>query len=133
MAAVHVDAKAKRKAKRKEVLAAALQRFGHTSWRPQQKRIVKAVLRGKQDILAILPTGGGKSLCYALPATLLCLADRSSRRDGWYLIARLLPALRKFCWVHWLLPPPWPEARQGPDISPIRRQGLAKNESQLRC
>lgn len=44
--------------------------FGFESFRPLQKEIVGEVLSGR-DTLAILPTGGGKSLCYQLPALLL--------------------------------------------------------------
>ena len=42
-------------------------RFGHTGFRPGQREIVDAVLGGR-DALAILPTGGGKSVTYQLPA-----------------------------------------------------------------
>ncbi|MBJ3761409.1 DNA helicase RecQ [Maribius pontilimi] len=41
--------------------------FGFTDFRPGQEEIVGAVAGG-EDVLAILPTGGGKSLCYQLPA-----------------------------------------------------------------
>jgi ATP-dependent DNA helicase RecQ len=51
-------------------LKAALQRFGHSSFRPLQLETVHAVLEGR-DCLTVLPTGGGKSLTYQLPATLL--------------------------------------------------------------
>jgi ATP-dependent DNA helicase RecQ len=49
------------------VLAA---RFGHTSFRPGQEELVRALLSGR-DALGLLPTGGGKSLTYLLPAALL--------------------------------------------------------------
>lgn len=41
--------------------------FGFDGFRPGQTEIVEAILRG-EEVLAIMPTGGGKSLCYQLPA-----------------------------------------------------------------
>ena len=41
--------------------------FGWAAFRPGQRPVVEALLAG-QDCLAVLPTGGGKSLCYQLPA-----------------------------------------------------------------
>ena len=41
--------------------------FGFTSLRPMQAPILEAVMAGR-DVLAVLPTGGGKSLCFQLPA-----------------------------------------------------------------
>ena len=46
---------------------ALLQHFGWTAFRPGQREVVEALLAGR-DALAVLPTGGGKSLCYQLPA-----------------------------------------------------------------
>ena len=44
--------------------------FGHDHYRDGQSEIVNAIISGK-DVLAIMPTGGGKSLCYQLPALTL--------------------------------------------------------------
>jgi ATP-dependent DNA helicase RecQ len=41
--------------------------FGYADFRPAQKRVVQSVLAG-HDTLAVLPTGGGKSLCFQVPA-----------------------------------------------------------------
>ncbi|TLD68501.1 RecQ family ATP-dependent DNA helicase [Phragmitibacter flavus] len=44
--------------------------FGHEGFRPGQERVVEALLAGK-SALAVFPTGGGKSICYQLPALLM--------------------------------------------------------------
>lgn len=50
--------------------AALGQVFGLAGFRPGQEEVVRAVLAG-EDVLAVMPTGAGKSLCYQLPAMLL--------------------------------------------------------------
>lgn len=61
------------------------QYFGFSALRPGQDAIVEAIMQG-QDALAIMPTGGGKSLCYQLPA--LC-------RPGITIVVSPLIALMK--------------------------------------
>ena len=46
------------------------QYWGHTQFRPLQPEIIDAVLNGK-DTLALLPTGGGKSICFQVPGLVL--------------------------------------------------------------
>ena len=41
--------------------------FGYDDFRPGQAEVIEAVLAGR-DVLAVMPTGRGKSLCYQLPA-----------------------------------------------------------------
>lgn len=59
--------------------------FGFDSFRPLQEQIINDVLSGK-DVFALLPTGGGKSLCFQLPALV---------RDGLTVVISPLIALMK--------------------------------------
>ena len=59
--------------------------FGFDAFRPGQEEIVDAVAMGR-DVLAIMPTGGGKSLCYQLPALM---------RDGLTVVISPLIALMR--------------------------------------
>ncbi|MFD1360586.1 RecQ family ATP-dependent DNA helicase [Lentibacillus salinarum] len=55
----------------KDMLTEQLKKQFHISgFRPGQEEIIEDVMRGS-DVLGVLPTGSGKSLCYQLPATLL--------------------------------------------------------------
>ena len=61
------------------------QHWGHGAFRPLQEDIIRAVLAG-HDTLALLPTGGGKSICFQVPAL---------ARDGLCLVVSPLIALMK--------------------------------------
>ena len=44
--------------------------FGHDSFRPGQEGLIDALMDG-QDVLGVMPTGSGKSMCYQIPALML--------------------------------------------------------------
>ena len=68
-----------------QLLSLLKEHFGFTSFRPLQEEIMRDALAGK-DVVALLPTGGGKSLCYQLPAL---------ARPGLTLVVSPLIALMK--------------------------------------
>lgn len=70
------------------VLARALARFGHQGLRPGQAEIIVDVFNGA-PVIAVMPTGAGKSLCYQLPAVVL------GERGGLTLVVSPLIALMK--------------------------------------
>ena len=53
-----------------QIFATLAEIFGFTKFRQNQEEIVRAILT-RQSVFAIMPTGGGKSLCYQLPARML--------------------------------------------------------------
>ena len=62
-----------------------VQIFGHSSFRPAQRELIESVIAGR-DVVAVMPTGSGKSLCYQLPAVQL---------DGTAVVVSPLIALMK--------------------------------------
>jgi ATP-dependent DNA helicase RecQ len=68
-----------------ELLGPLKRHFGHDQFRPLQREIVQDALAG-QDVFVLMPTGGGKSLCFQLPALI---------RDGLTIVVSPLIALMK--------------------------------------
>ncbi|MGZ0170512.1 MAG: RecQ family ATP-dependent DNA helicase [Planctomycetales bacterium] len=70
-------------------------RFGHAAFRGQQEAIIDRTVAGGHS-LVIMPTGGGKSLCYQVPALLHAAAeDKESSRNPLTLVLSPLIALMK--------------------------------------
>lgn len=66
--------------------------FGYDAFRPMQAEIIESVLAGN-DTLALLPTGGGKSLCFQVPTFVMAAGD--SEQEGLCLVITPLIALMK--------------------------------------
>src|SRR6516162_11073484 len=52
-----------------EIKSALKRHWGYDAFRPKQEAVVRDILAGR-DVCVVMPTGGGKSLCYQLPAAL---------------------------------------------------------------
>jgi len=98
--------------------------FGFTSFRPFQEEIIRDTLAGK-DVFALLPTGGGKSLCFQLPAM---------ARPGLTVVVSPLIALMKdqVDSLHAAgVPATFLNSSLGPGESRLRLRGLHQGEYRL--
>ncbi len=85
LAEAHMDVRTQRDERIARMLALGVERFGISDFRPGQADAIDHVMTNR-DCLAIMPTGGGKSLCYQLPALAV---------DGITLVVSPLIALMK--------------------------------------
>ncbi|GEK91663.1 DNA helicase RecQ [Alkalibacterium kapii] len=69
----------------KDIFQTLKHHYGYDSFRPGQKELIEAILNGK-DALGVMPTGGGKSVCYQIPAIIM---------DGLTLVVSPLISLMK--------------------------------------
>ncbi len=75
-----------------EALAVLRQTFGYESFRPHQADIVAAALTGR-DVLAVMPTSAGKSICYQVPALMLGAVTSDGRPGGLTVVVSPLISL----------------------------------------
>ena len=88
-------------------IKAILQRYwGYTKFRPLQEDIIVSVLQGN-DTLALLPTGGGKSICFQVPCygkkgvCIFCYAtDSFNERPSRKLASQKIPAAAIYTGMH---------------------------------
>jgi len=78
----------------KTVLANICERLGYSTLRPEQTEAVSAFAGGK-DVFVALPTGSGKSLCFAIPPWVFDVLHRQSKGRSIVIVVSPLLALMK--------------------------------------
>ena len=107
-----------------ELLGTLKKHFGHDQFRPLQREIIHDALAGR-DVFVLMPTGGGKSLCFQLPALM---------RDGLTIVVSPLISLMKDQ-VDALqtsgIPATYLNSTLGHDEAKARRDGLHRGEYRM--